>query len=118
MSKTIKCGDYMMKDGVVFYRPGKKFRVPDMPEEMKIPYPDEKYRTRMECENIEQMNALSNQQWKRDLMRQHRQMELMFIRQVLRQQAKRPVVCVKKGLIELKDKIHVAMALYSRSRND
>ena len=38
--KTIKCGEFLYKDGVVIKRPGKKFRAPALPDKLRIPYPE------------------------------------------------------------------------------
>jgi len=37
--KTIKCGEFLYKDGVVIKRPGKKFRLPRIPGYLKIAIP-------------------------------------------------------------------------------
>ena len=40
MSKKIKCGEFMCKDGVIIKRPGKQLRIPPAPDKFKEKYPE------------------------------------------------------------------------------
>lgn len=37
---SIKCGEFWFKDGIIIKRPGKRFRLPELPEKYMTPYPE------------------------------------------------------------------------------
>ena len=75
ISKLRKCGDLMEKDGVIVKRPGKKFVCPKMPEKMKIPT---ELASGMAREDIDQMNALKEQAWRREKTEEYNTLKRLY----------------------------------------
>lgn len=72
-SISVKCGEFWLKDGIIIKRPGKSFRIPDMPNKYKIKYPTMRSNSDVSqhspnsrvYEDIDQMNSLREQKWQK-----------------------------------------------------
>ena len=86
--KKIKCGEYLFKDGVVIKRPGKKFRLPSLPEDLKIPYPDSGVEGVCfpffpafggdDYDDIDQMNDIKEKRFQEQFKKLHTQLRNMY----------------------------------------
>ena len=76
VSKLRKCGPFMEKDGVVVKRPGKKFRCPQMPKTLEIPYYEGVSPSARE--DIAQMNALKAQNWRKARKAEYTAMKRLY----------------------------------------
>ena len=89
MAKKIKCGEFLYKDGVVIKRHKKKFRVPSLPQKLKIPYPDtvgeelvffpgSPFHVETNYENIDQMNSLKEMKFQKKYKELHSHLRQLY----------------------------------------
>jgi len=74
-----KCGEFMEKDGVVVKRPGKRFICPKaMPAKMRMFYPLNGELTSAQMDDIGEMNALKEQQWRQAIKEEYKAMKRLY----------------------------------------
>jgi len=105
--KKTKCGKFIVKDGIVVKRrEGKSFVCPDMPEKMKIPYPDQKKHPSVPpmdyvraCRGIDQMNSLKEFAWQLELRKKYAAIRRLYYFQQLVKFCRRTARNFLRGLL-------------------
>ena len=106
MSKKIKSGKYLYKDGVIIKRPGKSFACPSLPQKKKTPYPQKAYETTSpssyayECSQIDEINALKEYAFQRNLKIQDRKLMMLYYIQEIRRASKRTLRKITKQFLK------------------